>query len=230
MNCNFRDRQRMGRVALIEQDQSVKFKRLPICLAHQSRLSHNFVRWPATQVSLLFTVIGVALSLFLVQPRPATAHAAGKLHLASVPAGDFLLTVWTAPEPVRVGELHVIVGVSRASDGDVVLDDDLRIEVTATSGLGEPLADQATREKSDNKFLYEANLRPREAAWYQVSVSVDHPQDAGGVVAFNLEVVAAAGPNWLLIGLATLLTVIGVAAILVRSRRSAKAEARAPIR
>jgi LPXTG-motif cell wall-anchored protein len=168
---------------------------------------------------LKLTIVGTLLSLFLLQAGTVAAHAAGTMHLVSVPAGDFLLTVWTAPEPTRVGELHVIVGVAMAGDGAVVLDDDLRIEVTASSGLGEPLVDLATRAKSDNKFLYEANLIPLEAAWYQVRVNVSHPQRPGGEVTFNVDVLPQTGPNWLLIAVALLLSVGVAGAVLVGRRR-----------
>jgi hypothetical protein len=180
-------------------------------------------------LKLLLTLTGMALSLFLLQIPPAAAHATGTIHLTSVPAGDFLLTVWTAPEPPRVGELHVIVGVATAADGAVVLDDDLRLEVTASSGLGDSLVDHATRKKSDNKFLYEANLDPPAAAWYQVRVNAGHPDLRGGEVFFTVEVFPAAGPNWPLIGLALLLSTALAATILLRFRRDPNTNT-APVR
>jgi hypothetical protein len=164
---------------------------------------------------------GVVLMLLLLQARSAGAHAAGAIQLASVPAGDFLLTVWTAPDPARVGELHVIVGATLAADGTVVLDDEFRIEITADSGLAEPLADVATRAKSDNKFLYEANLAPPEAAWYQVRVEVRHPQHQGGEVTFNIEVLPAAAPNWFLIALGLLLPLSLAGVWWIRHRQGA---------
>jgi hypothetical protein len=180
---------------------------------------------------LLLTLTGIALILYLLQIPPAAAHGTGTIHLASVPAGDFLLTVWTAPESPRVGELHVIVGVATAADGAVVLDDDLRLEVTASSGLSAPLVDIATREKSDNKFLYEANLVPPEAAWYQIHVNVSHPELQGGEVSFTVEVFPTAGPNWLLIGLALLLSIALAVTIWLRFRRRvAHTNSPAPIR
>jgi hypothetical protein len=174
------------------------------------------------------TVVGVLLTLFSVGARPVAGHTAGTIQLVSVSTGDFLLTVWTAPDPVRVGELHVIVGVTMAADGTVVLDDELHIEVTASSGLVEPLSDRATRANSDNKFLYEANLAPPEAAWYQVRLDVGHPQHQGGEATFNVEVLPAAGPNWLPIALLLLLLLGPGTALFIRRRRGAGRGSGAP--
>jgi hypothetical protein len=143
----------------------------------------------------LLLVMGMICLLLAAPVRPLAAHSGGTIQLSAAPAGEFELTVWTAPEPVRVGELHVIVGVAISGDGALLVDDALTIRVTAASGLSAPVTAVASREQSDNKFLYEAELILTDSAWYQVTVAVSHPDHDGGEVFFNIEALPAGAVN-----------------------------------
>lgn len=131
--------------------------------------------------------------------RPVSAHAAGKMQLASEPAGPYKLTVWTSPDPARVGELHVATAVVLAEDASPILDAEVVIELILESGEGPALSASATTDDSDNKFLYEAIFEPTSSGLYLVKVSVNGVNGESGDVAFDLELEPAAGfdPLWL---------------------------------
>jgi hypothetical protein len=51
---------------------------------------------------------GLIMALLSVLARPVLAHSEDRVLLAAnVSAGEYLLTVWTAPARLRVGEIHV---------------------------------------------------------------------------------------------------------------------------
>jgi hypothetical protein len=142
----------------------------------------------------------LAYALILgVMVRPISAHATGKMQLASEPAGPYKLTVWTSPDPARVGELHVATAVVLAEDATPVLDAEVVVELISESGEGPALSAPASTDDSDNKFLYEAIFEPSSSGLYLVKVLVTGSNGEVGEVAFGLELEPAAGfdPLWL---------------------------------
>lgn len=132
--------------------------------------------------------------------RPVSGHAAGKMQLASEPAGPYKLTVWTSPDPARVGELHVATAVVMAEDASPVLDAAVVIELIPDSGDGPVLSAPATTDDSDNKFLYEAIFEPVSSGLYLVKVSINGANGEAGDAAFDLELEPATSfdPLWLI--------------------------------
>lgn len=129
--------------------------------------------------------------------RPAAAHTGGRLQLGSQPAGPFQLTVWTSPEPARVGPLHVAAAVVTAAAAAPVLDAQVTVTLAPHNGSGESLTAAATTETSDVNFLYEAIMEPATAGEYVVTVDVAGADGSRGQVAFDLAVAEAAGFSWL---------------------------------
>jgi hypothetical protein len=132
--------------------------------------------------------------------RPVSAHAAGKMQLVSEPAGPYKLTVWTSPDPARVGELHVATAIVLAEDASPVLDAEVVIELIQEAGEGPALSASASTDDSDNKFLYEAVFEPAFSGYYVVKISVNGVNGESGTASFDLELEPAAGfdPLWLI--------------------------------
>ena len=121
--------------------------------------------------------------------RLAAAHGGGTSQLNGVTAGPFWLTVWTSPEPVRAGQLHVTVGVESgggAPDG-IVLDAVVEVLIAGRSEGGARLSGFATTEQSSNKFLYEVDFELPESGSYLVVINVSGAEGRGST-AFDLEV------------------------------------------
>jgi hypothetical protein len=150
-------------------------------------------------LALLFTLL--ALLSTLLAP-PASAHGAGKMQLASTPAGPFLLTVWTGPDPARTGPLHISTAVAHAADNTPALEETVTIQVNALDDPTIRLNKTATTEASANKFLYEADFLLPSAGPYQVTVEVRNASGEGGSASFNLTVEESSPFNWTLLLLA----------------------------
>lgn len=130
---------------------------------------------------------------------PAAAHTGGRLQLSAVTAGPFKLSVWTSPDPARVGELHVATAVTLAEDASPALDAAVAVQLEPLEGAVTTLSAPATTDNSDNKFLYEAILQLDEVGLYQVTIDVTGADGAAGQATFELEVVSAAGFAWVFI-------------------------------
>ena len=117
-------------------------------------------------------VLAAVLFIWLLVVQPVRAHITGTPHLVNAPAGEYLVTVWTAPDPVRVDDFHVIVGVTRPDDPSLVLGETVMVTAVPVDNRHPAVMAQATHEQSDNKFLYEAYLAVEEEGLYEVTVTV----------------------------------------------------------
>lgn len=145
-----------------------------MCSSALSRAGTRLVK------AFLCVLIGILIA------GQAAAHGGGTLQLRGVAAGPYSLTIWTSPEPVRTGEIHVTVGVGGV-EGTPILDADVEVEITALRDLGTSLSGAATREQSPNKFLYEADFELTETGLYLVIVTVNGVQGHGSA-GFELKV------------------------------------------
>ena len=142
---------------------------------------------------LALTLLGLALTL-LLSAQPALAHGGGAPQLTNATAGPYRVSVWTEPDPARVGELHVTVAVVEAPEpgassrdgGDLVLDAAVLVRVEPVDRSGETLIAMATRDNAVNKLFYEADFDlPAEGGW-RVEIQVDGPAGAGST-AFDVD-------------------------------------------
>lgn len=152
----------------------------------------------------------------------ALAHGGGAIQLADVPAGPYLLTVWTSPPTARAGTaLHLTVGVNEVSSGtpQPVLDAVISIELIPVDGTAAIMTAQATTEQSVNKLLYEADMTVMTSGSYSVLVMVAGP-DGEGEASFTIVVEPKNEISWLAI------TLVGVglfiAVLLIWGRRKSK--------
>ena len=150
---------------------------------------HNF-RWDTILIACTI------LFLMAVLTGPVGAHTAGKMQLSAAPAGPYKMTVWTSPEPATLDELHVALAVVLAGDASPVLDAVVTVQLIPADG-SPVLAEPATTEDSENKFLYEAIFEPTTPGVYQVDIQVSGADGATGNGSFELEIVGDSGLNLL---------------------------------
>lgn len=150
---------------------------------------------------LTLTLIGLALILAMAA-HPAQAHGGGTPQLTNVRAGPYRVSVWTQPDPIRAGELHITVAVSEAPGpqadaggaGAPVLDATVRVQAQPVGRAGEALVAFATRENAVNKLFYEADMElPSEGNW-QVVIEVEGPAGAGSAD-FEIQVLPPSALN-----------------------------------
>lgn len=158
-------------------------------------------------------LVGVLLIVF--PPRMALAHTDGAIQLTSAPAGPYKVTVWTWPDPPRVGDIHISIALVLAEDASPVLDAKVIIEVRSLSG-DVTLSAPSTTENSENKFLYESAMDFPDSGIYTVTINVGGSDEAE--VAFQMEVLPERAFNPLLL-LPIIIVIIGIIIWLIRKKR-----------
>lgn len=133
------------------------------------------------------------------------AHGGGTPQVTNEDIGPYWVSVWTSPDPVREGQMHVTVAVAEPGGdageqaGAPVLGAIVELTVTPRAGGFADVSARATNEQSANKLFYEADLMIPAAGDWQVQVDVQGPEGTGQA-RFNMTVLPAQGTDWPLIG------------------------------
>ena len=136
--------------------------------------------------------IGI-LFLLAMPPVAAFAHGGGVSQLTNAEAGPYRLFAWTQPEPWRVGDVHVSIGVTQPPPPDAVIDEgvtnnlldqpvtDAAVAVTLTpvnDGGPSITVDALPLEQLDSLY-YEADAVLPSAGDWRVRVEVSGPEGRG---------------------------------------------------
>lgn len=119
---------------------------------------------------------------FVVLLLPASAPGDGGTVRLLERSGPFVITVFSAPEPVRVGLADVSVLVQDRAAGTPVLDARVALRAVPPSGVQAPAVRlQATRDQATNKLLYAASFAPGEPGAWDLQVTVQRGPDVAEV-------------------------------------------------
>lgn len=122
--------------------------------------------------------------LLLLQGAAGTsAHGGGQPQIINQPIGEYAISVWTDPNPLQTGEVHVTVAL--AQEQAAALNRNVQL-VVEPIGNGQTIETAVTHEKSANKFMYEADFDIQRVGEYQFTISVDDPAQT---VSFAAEIV-----------------------------------------
>lgn len=168
-------------------------------------MKHLWVRCPRClgRVVLGFSLlILVALSDHV---PPAWAHGGGALQLSNAAAGPYLVSVWTQPDTLRIGALHITVAVSHPAPdsdntaGEPVLGAVIRVvaQPLLEGGGAPPLPIEvlATSDAALNKLYYEADFEVMQTGTWRFLIEVTGP-DGSGTISFEKEVRPAVNVGW----------------------------------
>lgn len=140
----------------------------------------------------------VMVSLAVLKVR---AHGIGTPQLLNEPAGPYLLSVWTDPDPLRADETHVVVAVIEPETNEMIVGE-VDVQISMTS-LADPSLVHIVTAGTDNvnRLLYAAEFNDlvTEGRW-RVGVIATGERGASDEVTFEVDVVPARGFNWLWIG------------------------------
>jgi hypothetical protein len=161
-------------------------------------------------------VVGLAAALSALALPSSTTGNGGALRLARAPAGPFLVSAWTRPDPPRVGRVDVSVAVMRPESGEAVLDAEVDLATERADGPAGVVTTVAGRAGGGNLLLYHGEMDLPEPGRWRVTVSVRSPAGPG-TAAFEVTVVRAAPVTWFL------LAVIGGTLVLWLGWRRARA-------
>jgi hypothetical protein len=130
----------------------------------------------------------------LAVPLPAGANG-GTVRVAKAPVGPYLVSVWSQPEPPRVGRLDVSVAVMRPTTEEALLD--ARVALTAEpAGASANAATVTLVPGAGGNPLYYHRLVeiPAPGRW-RLTVAVEGAAGAGQT-AFELDVQPARSLAW----------------------------------
>jgi hypothetical protein len=135
---------------------------------------------------------GLLLVPALLALNPSVYADGGFVELHQV-AGQFVVTVFTAPGPLRARPVDISVLLQDRANGQPVLDAEVFVRLQREGGM--TLVERATREVAQNKLLYSALLTLPEAGRWELEVTIKQGNEAASV---RKQVTAAAPTPFLL--------------------------------
>jgi len=153
------------------------------------------------RLAVAVTIASMAALLFL-QPDQTNAHG-GRLRCELASAGPYVVSVWTAPDPARVGFLDFSASILRSDTRRPAPNVEMRLTARASGAPGfvEGMGSRASGGVFDFLAppLYHVKMEiPTQGRWH-ISVSVTGPAGHGDV-GFDMDVARAFSVPWGLIG------------------------------
>jgi hypothetical protein len=127
-------------------------------------------------------LMAVALSALSLR-----AQADGGLVQLRQTAGSFVVTVFAAPSPSRVGPVEISVLAQNREDGQAALNVEVFFRLRSAGGT--IVVGRASREASRNKLLYSASMNLPEAGRWELEVTIKQGKSAARALG-QLSVVA----------------------------------------
>jgi hypothetical protein len=121
---------------------------------------------------------GLLLAVALSTPS-LQAQADGGLVQLHQTAGSFVVTVFAAPGPPRLGPVEISVLAQDRENGQAALD--VAVFVRLRSAGGTIVVGRATREASRNKLLYSASMNLPDAGRWEMEVTIKRGKSAASV-------------------------------------------------
>ena len=161
----------------------------------------------------------LALSIALIA-ETASAHGGGVARLTNAEAGPYRLFVWTTPEPLLVGEVHITISVVQASSDSrsdeanrrdaldiAVTDANVQVRFEQVAQPATVFTLQAGHADMLNNLFYEADTELTAVGDWRISIIVEGAEGRGEA-AFEASIGQAREPNWPLIGGASVALIV----------------------
>jgi hypothetical protein len=152
-------------------------------MRQQEKTSASYRSLNAPLMAMLF----VAIALFA---RVMPAHADGGAVQFEKSSGQFVITIFTAPSPLRAGPVDIGLLVRDRKDQQPVFDCQVLIQLHKEGAMS--IRSQATHEAAHNKLFYAAQVKIPESGLWELEVEIHHGDQS---IVFNGEIaVASASP------------------------------------
>lgn len=172
----------------------------------------------------------LALIAFAVSFSALLAHGTGRPRMLNEPAGPYLLSAWTDPDPLREDEAHVVVAViDPATQEPIVTGVEVEVRAAPVASPDQAVSVSAGTD-SVNQLLYAAEFNDMlSAGAWLVTIHVRGERGTGESAGFEIEIEPARGFNWLLVGAGGIGVIVLVwLAGSLRSERPERARRRKP--
>jgi hypothetical protein len=147
------------------------------------------------------------LGLLLLLASLDTEANGGRLRIAREPAGPYLVSAWTEPDPPRLGRLDVSVAVMRPPDGEPVLDAEVRLHYGPPGDRGASPPVTLHRGAGGNLLLHHGEVELTATGRSVLRVEVVGPAGQGAAT-FFIDTLPRQSLTWVL-------AVVGLLAIFV---------------
>lgn len=118
----------------------------------------------------------LAILFFFGYAIPAFADG-GRVRFRE-PAGPFIVTLFTTPDPLITGRADFSVAVERADVDGIVQDANVDLVLTPIGGSGSPLEVHASHADATSKWLQAANFSLPSSGPWQVTVRIQQGRDS----------------------------------------------------
>ena len=112
---------------------------------------------------------------------PLVASADGLTVSVRQASGPFLVTVFTTPDPMRVGPVDVAVLVQDRKTGGVILDANVMFAARSLSGSGRHVLTLGTGYHAINKLLRSARLGIPDPGWWALDIRISRGESEAAV-------------------------------------------------
>jgi hypothetical protein len=123
---------------------------------------------------------GSLFLLALLLALCAQAQADGGLVQLHQTAGQFVVTVFAAPNPPRVGPVDISVLAQDRADGRAAVDGEVIVRLRSESGM--IVVGQATRNVAQNKLLHSVLMNLPEAGQWELEVTIKQGESQASVL------------------------------------------------
>jgi hypothetical protein len=110
---------------------------------------------------------------FSILRSSSSLRADGGTVRLSEQQGNYRITVFTAPTPLRAGPVDISVFVQEAATAEPVSEVRVTVKAVRRGSLGAPIRHAATAEDATNKLYRAAIFNLPEPGWYALEVSID---------------------------------------------------------
>jgi hypothetical protein len=122
---------------------------------------------------------------------PLAVHGDGGTVQLREASGQFVVTVFTTPDPPRAGPIDTSVLVQDRETGRVILDATVNLAFQPVGGANPQILARATHGQAKNKLLQAATVNVPAPGWWAIQVSVSRGREEV-VLATKLRVMRAA--------------------------------------
>lgn len=129
-----------------------------------------------------------------VMAAPLLMHADGGTIRLREASGPFVVTVFTGPEPLRVGQIDTSVLVQDRETGGVILDATVNLAFHPVTGGSPRLFSRTTHGQAGNKLLQAAMVNVPAPGWWAIQVYVCRGREEASLATKVL--VMPAAPRW----------------------------------
>ncbi len=123
-------------------------------------------------MNVFFRFMGLSV-LCILTVQPSALRADGGTMRLSVRAGDYRVTVFTDPTPLRAGPVDVSVFVQDADTGEPAAGARIMVQAAPRGRPNEAVCHAATAELATNKLFQSAIFELSETGWWDIEATVD---------------------------------------------------------